>query len=497
MTGILETDPFNVDGTILHIGAGQCSELAEYLATSASHIVLVEPNLGDARILKQQARGDKRVKVITAAVSGEDGKATLYLCNDERFNGLHPPKMFNRQLPGLRAVETLNVTTFSIASLVDKLALKKKKSNCLIIEAKGEETTILRDLKELIGHPVFKYIVMYASAYGQSDQAGETSSSLLTNLAEIGYRVEEVALHEQGYLVHSATIDSSWEANKELQERLAMTEDSLKNKAAELEHIADKLTESQDRLESLEKQGASQKELVSKIKKELTNEAKQVEDYLNIIAYLNGWDSLPGMHRWAISPDFGLYIIDHLENNNYDLIIEFGSGTSTVLIAKVLDKINRIKESESGAVQVAFEHLERFYFQTGRLLQKAGLEDRVQLELAPLELYSAPNGNEYMYYDCEGKIASLAKIMDSENLKALVLVDGPPGSTGKHARYPALPIFLDHFKKAKLCILMDDYVRKEEKEIAKLWMKDLESSKKKLVIEEMKLDKGGVLISAE
>ncbi len=48
----LEAEPWNVDGTILHVGPGQCRELDRYLATEARHIVLVEPDRDKQRVLR-------------------------------------------------------------------------------------------------------------------------------------------------------------------------------------------------------------------------------------------------------------------------------------------------------------------------------------------------------------------------------------------------------------------------------------------------------------
>lgn len=241
MTGILETNPFNVDGTILHIGAGQCSELENYLDTPASAIVLLEPNPDDARILKQRARQHKRVKVISAAVSDSDGKATLYLCNDERFNGVVAPEKFSHQLPGLQALATPKVATMTIASLLETLSLAKEKTHCLVIEARGAEETILRSLKEVSGHPVFEHIVIYTSTAGAVDQTNITSSSLLAKLSTTGYRVAEVTFYQKGYFVYSAIKDALLEVNSELQHSLDSIKEENRKAKEENQNLKEQL----------------------------------------------------------------------------------------------------------------------------------------------------------------------------------------------------------------------------------------------------------------
>ena len=56
---------------------------------------------------------------------------------------------------------------------------------------------------------------------------------------------------------------------------------------------------------------------------------------------------------------------------------------------------------------------------------------------------------------------------DKKNI--LILIDGPPGVTNKNARFPALPILLNHMSKHRLIVVMDDYDRDDERETFKLW----------------------------
>ena len=62
--------------------------------------------------------------------------------------------------------------------------------------------------------------------------------------------------------------------------------------------------------------------------------------------------------------------------------------------------------------------------------------------------------------------------------KILVLVDGPPGATNLHARYPALPIIMEEigFNNFSVDFLVDDYGRQEEKEVVEKWKKDVEQA---------------------
>lgn len=239
------------------------------------------------------------------------------------------------------------------------------------------------------------------------------------------------------------------------------------------------------------------KQLERTVKNEMRNTTKQLEAFLGVQSYLNNGERVPSMHGWPISPDLALYLIELVDNNDYDLIIEFGSGTSTVLIGKVLARTAQRRQGKPATIQVAFEHLEQYHAQTLSQLQQAGLAEKVRLVLAPLKPYIAPNGNTYLYYSCHEPLAELAQEANPAGLKILLIVDGPPSATGKHARYPAVPEILSHFKEASLDIILDDYIRNDEKEVTQLWLQDIESLGLSPSLTEIKMEKDACQISIQ
>ena len=238
--------------------------------------------------------------------------------------------------------------------------------------------------------------------------------------------------------------------------------------------------------------------LDASLKKEISNATRQIEASLCLQNYFET-DQLPYIntegHTWPISPDFALYLIELLEFNDYDLIIEFGSGISTSIIGKTLEKIAPRRVGRPAVDFVSFDHLEKYYQKTHAQLAHAGLAHIVQLILAPLKEWLAPNGITYSYYDCQSVLAELAKKHSAVGLRMLVIVDGPPAATGKHARYPAEPLILEHFSGAHIEILLDDYMREDEKEIAKLWQDDITAAQLAYTFNERKLEKDACLIT--
>lgn len=234
------------------------------------------------------------------------------------------------------------------------------------------------------------------------------------------------------------------------------------------------------------------------VKREVANAAKQIEAFVGLQSYF-ATGELPNVnterHSWPISPDFALYLIELLETNNYDLVIEFGSGVSTVIMAKTLAKVAGRRQGKPPVEFVSFDHLEQYYQQTLARLKHAGLAETVQLTLAPLQDYAALNGNTYPYYDCQKTLAALAQRHLAAGLRLLVIVDGPPAATGKHARYPAAPIVLTHFKSAQIDLLLDDYIRDDEKEIAQLWQAEFSAANLRFTVTERKLEKDACLLT--
>jgi hypothetical protein len=256
-------------------------------------------------------------------------------------------------------------------------------------------------------------------------------------------------------------------------------------------------SENEARVKQLLKQNSAKlrKDIESTLKKEVLNATRQLESFLNIQSTLNGQAGLPLMHGWPVSPDFAEYLLQLVRGRNYDLIVEFGSGTSTVLIARLLALMHREQGGYRPTRQVAFEHMENYLQRTNELLVGAGVQSSVDLHLTPLVTIDAINGDSYLYYDCEEILRGLTKELESTELRVLALVDGPPSSTGPHARYPALDLLMRHLPPCHLDVLLDDYSRDEEREITLMWGSDLDALAISYSMSVLRMEKGGCLLS--
>ena len=101
-------------------------------------------------------------------------------------------------------------------------------------------------------------------------------------------------------------------------------------------------------------------QLSEQLKQEIANSTKQLEACQGLRALVG---DLPGpLHGWPISPDFALQLVRLIRDQNYDLIVEFGSGTSTLACLKALERFNL-----HSVTQPSFSNSTRISTSTDRL----------------------------------------------------------------------------------------------------------------------------------
>lgn len=163
---------------------------------------------------------------------------------------------------------------------------------------------------------------------------------------------------------------------------------------------------------------------------------------------------------WTVSPEFAWWLFQNVRAEQPNVLIELGSGVSTVVIASALEKNGRGR-------LLAFEHEQAYLEKTAALLRAQGLADRVDLVYAPLRTYHF--GDEaFRWYDIPWPILDMACTKCGAEL---VLVDGPPKATGDMARYPAHPMLKKYYAPSAR-ILLDDAGREDEQRIASRWREE-------------------------
>lgn len=186
----------------------------------------------------------------------------------------------------------------------------------------------------------------------------------------------------------------------------------------------------------------------------------QIESLLSLYNDLKFSQGLPSTRGWAGSPDFLLSISRIAQSKKPMTIIECSSGVSTVVLSQCC------KLNGKGHVY-SLEHDPSFAEKTRTELIRHNLNDFATIINAPLKNYSI-NDNEWNWYSLD----YLPK-----NLKFdMIVIDGPPYSIQKLARYPAT-ILISMLNESGIVIL-DDADRDDEKEIVEMWEQEFPDLKK-------------------
>lgn len=520
-------------GTLIHLGSGACLELDYYLSVQPGSIVLVEANPFVAQELQRRCVSYPEVKVLPLAINSVPGPATLRIYNVAQFSTLSVATGLYRSFPGLRLRKEIKVKAITIEDLIGQLNLDKGQPHWLVIDTPGKESEIVSGLVRSGQLTLFTKIILHSSVdvfyEGQARM-----ESLIDALRDEGYEVVETraevdadfgvcTLQRNLVLIENRAlrerVDALQSQLKEKDELLAREHhaleacasritalaqqhkeeiDRLKAALASIEGEAFRLkeaekvatAEAQQRIADLEQQlqrvtlqqdqhldayrrsiGETENQLRASFGRELSNAVRQIEAFVSIQNYLStGEGSLAQFHGWPISPDLGLFLIERIRERRHDLIIEFGSGTSTALFARAV----QIARRGAGVAEAlpkpicSFEHDLAYLSKTRNLVEAHGLLDQVTLAHAPLIDWQDETGN-YLYYDCESALVEIARILHGSMKRLLVLVDGPPGSTSTNARYPAVPMLFKHLGRHEIDLVLDDANRREEIAVIELW----------------------------
>ena len=188
--------------------------------------------------------------------------------------------------------------------------------------------------------------------------------------------------------------------------------------------------------------------LGSRLEKNSMTSFRQTQALIQLFNLLDIKAPIPTTRSWAASPDLLLTILQTIKKHKPSLVVELGSGISTLIASK------------SGARKIiSLDNSDEFAEKTRELLKEHKVRG-VEVRVASLKPYA--NGSDW--YDTE-KIQDLRKI-------DLLVIDGPPGSKNPEARYPALREFKDRLS-SKAVVIIDDVNREGERKLAEDFAKSL------------------------
>lgn len=192
-----------------------------------------------------------------------------------------------------------------------------------------------------------------------------------------------------------------------------------------------------------------------KIQVWLRHSFAQTEALVSLLNYLDVVAPLPPSRGWAVSPDFAAILVSVIREHQPKLIVEAGSGLSTLISAYTLRK-------NGGGHVISLDHDESFAAATARSVSAHGLGDIASVAFAPLQ-HTAIGEKDWLWYDTKAL----------ENVKSidLLVVDGPPAQQRRMARYPALPILASRLSDNAI-IVLDDASRPDEQRMVTRWLKE-------------------------
>jgi predicted O-methyltransferase YrrM len=171
------------------------------------------------------------------------------------------------------------------------------------------------------------------------------------------------------------------------------------------------------------------------------NDYRQMEAYVQLHSLIKFNAPLPATRGWVGSPDLLVTLVHVVRTFKPKLVVELGSGVSTVVMAK------------AGAKKIiSFDGSEEFARGTRNLLAAHGARG---VEVRATKL--APYKNSSGWYD-PSAFRDIKKI-------DLLVIDGPQGGDDSNARYPALDVLLSKLS-PKAIIILDDANRPGERKLA-------------------------------
>ncbi len=173
--------------------------------------------------------------------------------------------------------------------------------------------------------------------------------------------------------------------------------------------------------------------------------------------------SLPPSRGWAASPDFLNILYEEIVRRRPKIVVECGSGLTTIIAARALQKIG-------GGRLLSLEHDDGFADLTLDNLCLLDLRELVDIRVAPL-VPQVIGGVEYLWYE-----PSNFEIPDKIDF---ITVDGPPAPlAGAQGRYPVGPVLFGRLSRDG-AVLFDDAGRPGEKGVVDKLLREFQILERK------------------
>ena len=188
----------------------------------------------------------------------------------------------------------------------------------------------------------------------------------------------------------------------------------------------------------------------------LRAQTREVEALVQLFQDFTPRAPMPSSGGFALNPTDLLELLYLIKTRRPRLVLELGSGTSSVWIAYALE--------QTGGRLISLDHDPGYAAKTRAALVAHGLTGAAEVRDAPLRPVVVDD-RTFPWYDT----AALADLADVE----MLLIDGPPEKTGPDARYPALRV-LEGQLADQATIVFDDAHRHDERIALRRWVETIE-----------------------
>ncbi|RJN32966.1 hypothetical protein [Nesterenkonia natronophila] len=209
-----ESAPWDVDGTILHVGSVDERLLSGYLSSTATQIYVVDADPLALQSVEDKAQRDKRLETSHRVISSDHEWTTFYIYSQTAHNGLQPPQEVQKRYPGVQLVKEVDVETCSVESLLEQVAMSEAETHCLVVNSVHIANQVLMQFGGVVSSNVRPRLVVLGNL-DIAEQLGRNGTLRL--LYSRGYSITEVlSLHEDFTLLMAQPTSQI----KELSDRL-------------------------------------------------------------------------------------------------------------------------------------------------------------------------------------------------------------------------------------------------------------------------------------
>jgi len=209
--------------------------------------------------------------------------------------------------------------------------------------------------------------------------------------------------------------------------------------------------------------------------RQLRRRQQHIWETHNIFQLFDRAAPLPPPGGWAASTDLLGELVRVVAARQPRVVVELGSGLSTLVIAAAL------RRNRAGRL-ICVEADDQYAHSTRAQLHQHALDDWATGRSVPLQSIEF-EGERRPWYD-----TSLLGDVDSIDL---LFIDGPPTALRRDIRYPALPFFWNKLN-AGAVVLLDDADRPAESAMAKSWQRRFPQA----LFEHLRFEKGALRVTS-